>query len=53
MPPEVVLLKVTELPASILTVDGVIVTDGTLLTVTVLERLEISPAESLTVTVTE
>ena len=53
MPPEVVLLKVTELPASILTVDGVIVTDGTLLIVTILVKFAVFPAESSTVTVTE
>lgn len=47
------LLKVIELFASIVTVDGLMFTDGRLLTVTVLVKLATFPVESSTVIVTE
>ena len=53
VPPVLELLNVTEAPTSIAAEDGVIVTDGSVFTVIVLVMLALSPAESLTVAVTE
>ena len=53
VPPEVLLLNLTELPESILIVTGLMVTVGRAFTVMVLVMLAVPLAESLTVAVTE